>query len=176
MTEQSGTGNSIPGEEHSRDSASTTTVSDASLDKFARIFEASARRWEVIVYPSLLAFIILAAYGFYLIYSMTSDVHRVTEQMDPIVHSMVMVSDNMVRVTDNMTSMTANMNSITNEMVHMGRNFDEGIAIAARMDMKFAAMLPITRQMQYDMDLITKRMLNVTGPMSFMTDMMPMGK
>ncbi|MEN8108145.1 MAG: hypothetical protein ABFS22_09080 [Pseudomonadota bacterium] len=176
MTEQSGTRNPVPGEGHSLDPASTTTVSDASLDKFARIFEASAKRWEVIVYPSLLMFIILAAYGFYLIYSMTSDVHRVTEQMDTIVHSMVVVSDNMVRVTDNMSSMTANMNSITNEMVHVGRNFDEGIDIAARMDLKFAAMLPIAHRMQYDMDLITKRMLNVTGPMNFMTDMMPMGK
>jgi len=37
-------------------------------------------------------------------------------------------------------------------------------------------MVPITRQMQYDMDLITKRMLNVSGPMNFMTNMMPMGK
>jgi hypothetical protein len=176
MTEQSDTGDSIPGAECSQGLASTTTVSDASLDKFARIFEASAKRWEVIVYPSLAAFIVLAGYGFYLIYSMTSDVHRVTEQMDPIVNAMVMVSENMVRVTGNMSSMTANMNSITNEMVHMGRNFDEGIAIAARMDLKFAAMLPITRQMQYDMDLITKRMLDVSGPMNFMTDMMPMGK
>jgi hypothetical protein len=51
----------------------------------------------------------------------------------------------------------------------------EGVAIAARMDMKFAAVVPITRQMQYDMDLITQQMLNVTGPMNFMTDMMPMG-
>jgi hypothetical protein len=53
MTEQSGTGNSIAGEECSPGPASTTTVSDASLDKFARVFEASAKRWEVIVYPSL---------------------------------------------------------------------------------------------------------------------------
>ena len=106
MAEQSSARNSIPGEEHSLDPASNTTVSDASLNKFARILEASARRWEVIIYPSMLAFIVLAACGFYLIYSMTSDVHRVTGQMDPI----------------------------------------------------------------------TKRMLNVSGPMNFMTNMMPMGK
>ena len=57
MTEQSGTGNPAPGEEYSREPASSTTVSDASLDKFSRVFEVSAKRWEVIVYPSLLAFI-----------------------------------------------------------------------------------------------------------------------
>ena len=36
----------------------------ACMDKFANSFEASARRWELVVYPSLLAFIVLAAYGF----------------------------------------------------------------------------------------------------------------
>jgi hypothetical protein len=46
--QSSDTGNSGPGP------ASATTVSDASLDKFARVFEASAKRWEVIFYPSLL--------------------------------------------------------------------------------------------------------------------------
>ena len=48
----------------------------ACMDKFARTFEASARRWELIVYPSMLAFIVLAAYGFFLIYTLTGDVGR----------------------------------------------------------------------------------------------------
>jgi hypothetical protein len=168
MTEQSGTG-----EAPSLESASTT-VSDASLDKFARTFEASARRWEVIVYPSLLMFIVLAAYGFYLIYSMTSDVHRVTSQMDTIVDSMVMVSDNMVRVTDNMTSMAVNMSTMAKEMVHVGKNFDEGIDIASRMDLNISAMLPIAQRMQTDADVMTHRMRNVTQPMNFMSRMFPM--
>ena len=30
------------------------------MSQFARSFEASARRWELVVYPSMLAFIILA--------------------------------------------------------------------------------------------------------------------
>jgi hypothetical protein len=175
MTEQSGTGNSIPGEDRSPDSAFTTTVSDASLDKFARTFEASARRWEVIVYPSLLAFIVLAAYGFYLIYSMTSDVHRVTGQMDSIVHSMVVVSDNMVRVTNNMTSMTVNMNTMADEMVHVGKNFDKGIGIASRMDQNISAMLPIAHRMQVDADIMTQRMQKATRPMNFMSNMFPSG-
>ena len=31
------------------------------MDQFTRSFEASARRWELVVYPSMIAFIILAA-------------------------------------------------------------------------------------------------------------------
>jgi hypothetical protein len=175
MTERPGTEDSISGEASPLEPASCTTVSDASLDKFARTFEASARRWEVVVYPSLLMFIVLAAYGFYLIYSMTSDVHRVTTQMDTIVHSMVVVSDNMVRVTNNMTSMTVNMNTMAEEMVHVGKNFDKGIGIASRMDQNISAMLPIAHRMQIDADVMTHRMQKVTRPMNFMSNMFPAG-
>ena len=51
------------------------------MDKFATTFEASARRWELVVYPSLLAFIVLAAYGFYLIYTLTGDISRLARSM-----------------------------------------------------------------------------------------------
>lgn len=37
------------------------------VDRLSQAFETSAKRWELIVYPSLFAFIILAAYGFYLV-------------------------------------------------------------------------------------------------------------
>ena len=46
-----------------------------SMDRLSMAFETSARRWELIVYPSLFAFILLAAYGFYLIFSLAKDVH-----------------------------------------------------------------------------------------------------
>lgn len=175
MAEQSDLGKPDPGKASVPEPVSTTTVSDASLDKFARIFEASAKRWEVIVYPSLMAFIVLAAYGFYLIYSMTSDVHRVTGQMDTIVHAMVVVADNMVRVTGNMTTMTANINTMTQEMVHVGKSFDEGVDIASRMDQKFEVIVPIAHRMQVDADVMTRRMQDMTRPMGFMSDMFPNG-
>jgi hypothetical protein len=175
MAQQSDQGKPGPGKASAPELVSTTTVSDASLDKFARIFEASARRWEIIVYPSLLAFIVLAIYGFYLIYSMTSDLHRVTQQMDPIARSMVMVSDNMARVTNNMSTMTANIITMTQEMVHVGKRFDEGIVIATRMDQKFEVMVPIAQRMQLDADVMTRQMRDVTRPMGFMSNMMPNG-
>jgi hypothetical protein len=176
MSEQSRANKSAAGEEGSATAASTTTVSDATLERFACSFEASARRWELVVYPMMLAFVILAAYGFYLIYSMTRDVHRVTEQMEPIARSMVAVSDNMVRVTANMSSMTANVHTITDQMVHLTNRFDEGIAIAGHMDQSVTTMVPIAQRMQYDADVMTQRIYNVTGPMNFMSDMFPMGE
>jgi hypothetical protein len=161
---------------------SATTVSDISLDMLARTFAASARRWEIVVYPFIVAFAVLASFGFYLIYNMVSDVHRVTGQMVTIERTMVAVSENMARVTENMAVMTtnmvavtANMNTITQEVVHMRKSFDEAIAIAARMDQKMAVMLPIAHRMQVDADIMTQRMHSMTRPMNFMTSFVPMG-
>ncbi len=53
------------------------------LSDFAKSFDKSARRWELIVYPSLFAFIILAMYGFFLIYSLTQDIRTMASSIDP---------------------------------------------------------------------------------------------
>ena len=69
-----------------------------SLEQLSSAFTASARRWELIVYPSLVAFIILAGYGFFLIYSLTQDVERVAASMGAITQSMDGVAQNMNNV------------------------------------------------------------------------------
>jgi hypothetical protein len=187
MASESGNSSGTPpGNETTAHPEGKDTITAAGLaevmHQFSVAFQASAKRWELIVYPFLFGFIVLAAYGFYLIYSMVSDVHRVTQQMDPIVNSMVMVSDSMVRVTDNMSSMTTNIASITasmrtmtNEVVHMTNKFDEAVAIAAHMNHSVATMVPIASRMQHDADAMTHRMYKVTKPMNFMSNMFPMG-
>lgn len=47
---------------------------EENLERFLCVIERSARQWQIIVYPSMVAFIVLAAFGFYLIYSLTGDV------------------------------------------------------------------------------------------------------
>lgn len=151
----------------------TTTVSDDALERFTRAFEVSAKRWELIVYPSLFAFILLAGYGFYIIYNMTNDVHLVTQQMTPIVQAMEAVSDNMLIVSENMSTMSTNMNTIAGDMEHMSSKFDEGVAVAERIDKSVATMVPLAQQMTYDMDRLTYRVHDVTRPMSTMSGFMP---
>ena len=82
----------------------------ACMDKFATTFEVSARRWELVVYPSLLAFIVLAAYGFFLIYTLTTDVGRLARSietmvvsMDDIVADVHAVSTHVGRISSTMT-------------------------------------------------------------------------
>ena len=88
------------------------------MSQFARSFEASARRWELVVYPSMLAFIILAAYGFFLIYKLTDDIGKIVLQMDDI-------STSMVNINQNFSSTTNNMNTVSRNMVKMTKDVEE---------------------------------------------------
>jgi len=109
-------------------------------DRLSEVFESSARRWELIIYPSLFAFIVLALYGFYLIYNLQRDVHylaiSVDTNMTTLAGNMQSVSQNMGQLTTNVRAMTvsldsidrkvgtlepmlANINSMDNSMRHM---------------------------------------------------------
>jgi len=82
-------------------------------DEYARlseVFESSARRWELIIYPSLFAFIVLALYGFYLIYNLQRDVHYLAISVDT---NMTTLAGNMQSVSRNMGQLTTNMRAIT---------------------------------------------------------------
>ena len=92
---------------------------DTGLERLSAAFESSARRWELIVYPSLFAFIILAAYGFYLVYSLAKDVHYLAISVDSnltvLAGNMQSVSENMGQLTANVRSMTVTMDAIDNK-------------------------------------------------------------
>ena len=120
-----------------------------SLETLSSAFTASAKRWESIVYPSLFAFILLAAYGFYLIYNLTSDVSSVARDMESIAKNMSSVSQNMVLMTQTVDSQSASMQEMTLHMRHMSMSMG---------------------QMRYDMSVMNN---SVSRPMQFMNTFMP---
>src|SRR5210317_917064 len=95
------------------------------MSQFARSFEASARRWELVVYPSMLAFIILAAYGFFLIYKLTDDIGKIVVQMNDISTSMVNINQNFSSTTNNMNTVSKNMVRMTGYMKQMSGDIKE---------------------------------------------------
>ena len=62
---------------------------------------------------SLLAFIVLAAYGFFLIYTLTGDVSRLARSMESVVVSMDGVVTTMTTVSGNVAAMSSNHCSST---------------------------------------------------------------
>ena len=88
--------------------------------RLSEVFESSARRWELIIYPSLFAFIVLALYGFYLIYNLQRDVHylaiSVDTNMTTLAGNMQAVSKNMGQLTTNVRAMTVSLDSIDHKV------------------------------------------------------------
>ena len=127
-----------------------------SMEHLSTVFAASAKRWESIVYPSLFAFILLAAYGFFLIYSLATDVHRVAESMAAITDNMKHVAVNMDKVTKNITIMTQTIDSQSNTVGEMAVNIRGMNSSMSRMHYEIASMNN-----------------SVSRPMSFMNSFMP---
>ena len=159
--------------------SSANEVSDANSGyaRLSEVFESSARRWELIVYPSLFAFIILAAYGFYLVYNLAKDVHylaiSVDTNMTTLSGNMQNVSENMGQLTANIRAMTVTMDSIDNKvgtLEPMLANLDSMDGAIQSMTHATHTMGRATQYMQVDM----ARMNNSIGrPMSFMNSFMP---
>lgn len=115
------------------------------MERFVACFERSARRWEIVIYPAMFAFIILAAYGFYLVYSLTYDMHRMARSMDTMVVSMQEMSDKL----DTMNPMLARLGS---------------------MDSSMRTMTATNDAMRHHMTVMTD---SVARPMGFMSNFMP---
>ena len=120
-----------------------------SMETLSNAFTASARRWEMIVYPSLFAFILLAVYGFYLIFSLTQDAHKIAKNMEMISENMIVVSQRMEEVSQNTHQQTAAMNDIVLNMHNMNVSMN---------------------QMRHDMSVMN---YNVSRPMSKINSFMP---
>ncbi len=152
----------------------------ACMDNFSRTFEASARRWELVVYPTLLAFIILAAYGFYLIFRLTTDVGHITSKMDVIADGMVTISKTMPVIAQEMKQINMEINQQGKALDvmavttgDMARSVDLMTMSTASMDQSMGAMVMTMNQMQYDTALMGHNLHSASGPMRFMNNFMP---
>ena len=91
----------------------TTDSSDAAgfdsetLSERRKGSDIKGQRLQLIVYTALFAFIVLAAYGYYLIFNLTHDVHSLSNdvrQMTRSVNQMsVSVQKNMTIISENIT-------------------------------------------------------------------------
>jgi hypothetical protein len=145
--------------------------------RLSEVFEASARRWELIIYPSLFMFIILAAYGFYLIYNLQRDVHYLAISVDTnmtiLANNMQMVSNNMEQMTNNVRAMTVSLDSIDKQV----GTLEPMLTNISSMDNAMNSMSRATNAINYaaqGMHVDMARMNNNIGrPMSFMNSFMP---
>jgi len=142
----------------------------ASNDRLAQVFETSARRWELIVYPSLFAFIILAAYGFYLIFNLAKDVHYLAISVDT---NMTVLASNMQSVSDNMGQLSANVRTMAVSVESVNKKvgtLEPMLANISSMEKSMSSMTYATHHIGRDMNTMNR---NIGRPMSFMNNFMP---
>lgn len=128
------------------------------MGRLADSFEASARRWELIVYPSMVAFILLAAYGFYLIYNLTHDIADVAKSVREMT---TVVTKDLDEISSKMTHIaqsTAYMRPMSEDMRAMTRSVNE--------------MNTSVSHMQYNMWQLNR---NVSAPFNMVDKMIPFG-
>lgn len=157
--------------------ADVVVDASAGYDRLSEVFESSARRWELIVYPSLFAFIILAAYGFYLIYNLAKDVHYLAISVDT---NMTTLAGNMQNVSENMSQLTANIRAMTVTMDSIDQKVATLEPMLANLDSMDSAIQSMTyathnmgRSTQYMQTDLSRLNHNIGRPMSFMNSFMP---
>ncbi len=144
---------------------------DVALSRLADTFDKSARRWEMVVYPTMFAFILLAGYGFYLIYHLTHDIavlsHSVTRMA-------TIVSDATPRVTSDMRDMSQDMRVMSGEIRTMSYQMETLKPMSNNIANMTYTMGNLNRSvygMQRDMGGLNRTISG--GPFGFMKDAMP---
>ena len=149
-------------------------ANDAAMDRFAATFEASAKRWELVVYPSLVAFIILAVYGFYLVYSLTSDVAQLAKSIDPAMEhhmadmtiSIQQMSVSVAQMSESVQKMDETLHAIASDVDNLGPMLGH----MEQMSRHSAAMAGATDRMGQDLAIMNR---NVSPAMRGMNNIMP---
>jgi hypothetical protein len=144
---------------------------DVHLERLADTFDKSARRWEMVVYPTMFAFILLAGYGFYLIYHLTHDIavlsHSVTRMA-------TIVSDATPKVTSDMRNMSSDMQNMSGELNKMTFQMETLKPMSNNIATMTLTMSSLNRSvygMQRDMGGLNRTVSG--GPFGFMNDAMP---
>ena len=124
--------------------------------------EAGLTRLQLIVFSCLIAFFILAAYGFYLIYSLTKDVSKLTVDVSSMTES----------INRNMDIIAASMGDITGKMSNINSSTESMAQTAQDMATSTQYMANSTDNMRYDLRRLNN---SISGPMDAMNNFFPGG-
>ena len=151
------------------------------LLEFEKKADASTKRMQMLVYPAMVAFFILSAFGFYLIFSLTSDVRRMANtfvhmsgsietNMDSISGTMGHMSTKMDNLVESTSTMSQSVGSMSNNVGDMTDNTVEMVNSISGLRAATYDMAASTNNMQRDMWSLNK---NISTPLSMMNKFIP---
>ncbi|MGV6853488.1 MAG: hypothetical protein ACWA5R_15085 [bacterium] len=145
-------------------------ISSGTMEQFLTNFEQSTKRWEKAVYPAMIAFFILAAYGFFLIFSLTRDIHTIAHSIDPNMgQNMEMLASRMETMTLEISAMRGNLQQMSSQMQSLDQ-LQPMVMHMANMDKQMGSMVFEANLMRQDMHVVTTQ---IARPMSMMNSWIP---
>ncbi len=133
---------------------------ESELQEFEKKADATTKRMQMLVYPAMVAFFILSAFGFFLIYSLTSDVERMA---NTFTHMSTSIEKNMDSMTGNIDHLAKDIGTMTNTTTSMSDSI-------SGMKPAIYDMAASTNSMQRDFWSMNK---NISTPLSFMNSFLP---
>jgi hypothetical protein len=141
-------------------------TAQTALERLARSFETSARRWELIVYPTIFGFIILASYGFFLIYSLTQDMHVLAGSIDPrMANNLGLMAENVALLSTNIETMTGTLVQMQDRMA----SIDGSVGNMNLSTREIAFKMNALELMRADVHAMNMHMLQMTTDMNKFT-------
>ncbi len=162
----------------------------AAVERMADAMTGGIKKWEKVLYPMMIAFIILAVYGFILIYQLANDVKRISDNMLVMTRAVVTMTNTL---NVNMGKVDAQMSAINLTMDRMRRtidNINKDTAVISdvmpSLHNQFASMnATMTRldervaTIQTAADTMARSLweldANISEPMNSLNSMMPFG-
>lgn len=144
-------------------SDSKINLDNECMERLADTFENSAKRWELIVYPSMIAFIVLAVYGFYLVYTLSRDVHNLSLTITTLT----------ISVDRNMNELTNTVRTMDHTMVKMGNNIAHMDTNIKGMTHNIASMTHNTNSMAASTYYMQRNIRDVARPMNMFSNFIP---
>ena len=130
------------------------------LREFEKKEDGVTKRMRMMVYPAMVAFFILAAYGFYLIQSLTTDMNEIAKTMQVMSDSVTKNMDAITVTTENMSRQMENIVVSTNAMT----------GIMGKLSDTTGYMAVTTGNMQKDMWSLNQ---NISTPLSMFNKFVP---
>lgn len=140
---------------------------ETELHEIEKREEAATRRMQLLVYPATIAFIILSAYGFYLVNSLTADVGRMAKAVDVMSQT---VHKNMDIIAGNTIKMSRHMGSLIDSTSKMNQQVKHMSLHTQHMSSGVEQMAIYTGHMQQDLWSLNK---NISKPFDLFNKFIP---
>jgi methyl-accepting chemotaxis protein len=154
------------------------------LSDFTKQFQKSARRWEMMAYPAMIVFGLLAISGFWLIFSLTKDMNKMSDSMDPN------MGPNLSEMSKNIAELDVTIRVMSTHIASMSKDINtmnaaiQGMSVDTKnMSAKLNAMDPLLfnmaemnqsmKQMTYSTGVMSHDMNKISRPMRFMNSFVP---